>query len=43
MNSVNDTAKRIQEICKQLERHEKIEKELKGEIRELMLKLKLKL
>jgi hypothetical protein len=43
MTSINDTARRIEEICKQLERHEKIEKELKREIRELMLKLKLKL
>jgi hypothetical protein len=43
MTSFNEMSKRIQEICKQLERHEKIEKELKREIRELMLKLKLKL
>ena len=43
MNSINDAARRIEEICKQLERHEQIEKELKREIRELMLKLKLKL
>lgn len=43
MTPINDTAKRIEEICKQLERHAKIEKDLKREIRELMLKLKLKL
>jgi hypothetical protein len=43
MTSINDAARRIEEICKQLERHEQIEKELKREIRELMLKLKLKL
>jgi hypothetical protein len=43
MTSINEAARRIEEICKQLERHEKIEKELKREIRELMLKLKLKL
>lgn len=43
MNSINDTVRRIQEICKQLERHAAIEKQLKREIRELMLKLKLKL
>lgn len=43
MTSINDAARRIEEICKQLERHAKIEQELKREIRELMLKLKLKL
>jgi hypothetical protein len=43
MTSINDTARRIEEICKQLERHAKIEQELKREIRKLMLKLKLKL
>jgi len=43
MTSINEAARRIEEICKQLERHEQIEKELKREIRELMLKLKLKL
>jgi hypothetical protein len=43
MNLIDDTTKRIQEICKQLERHEQIEKQLKREIRKLMLKLKLKL
>jgi len=43
MSLINDTTKRIQEICKQLERHEQIEKQLKREIRQLMLKLKLKL
>jgi hypothetical protein len=43
MNLIDDTTKRIQEICKQLERHEQIEKQLKREIRQLMLKLKLKL
>jgi hypothetical protein len=43
MTSINDAVRRIQEICKQLERHEKIERQLKKEIRELMLKLKLKL
>jgi hypothetical protein len=43
MSLINDTTKRIQEICKQLERHQQIEKQLKREIRQLMLKLKLKL
>jgi hypothetical protein len=43
MTLISDTAKRIEEICKQLERHARIEQELKREIRELMLKLKLKL
>jgi|LauGreDrversion4_2_1035121.scaffolds.fasta_scaffold356501_3 hypothetical protein len=34
---------RIAEICKQLDRHHQIEQQLKRELRELMLKLKLKL
>jgi hypothetical protein len=43
MTQNNDIRNRIAEICKQLDRHHQIEQQLKREIRELMLKLKLKL
>ena len=43
MTQNSDIRNRIAEICKQLDRHHQIEQQLKRELRELMLKLKLKL
>jgi hypothetical protein len=43
MKQNSDIRNRIVEICKQLDRHHQIEQQLKRELRELMLKLKLKL
>jgi hypothetical protein len=43
MTNNADIRVRIAEICNQLERHHQIEQSLKRELRELMLKLKLKL
>lgn len=43
MKSNTEIRNRIAEICKQLDRHHQIEQSLKRELRELMLKLKLKL
>jgi hypothetical protein len=43
MTTNKEIRSRIAEICKQLDRHHKIEQQLKRELRELMLKLKLKL